>query len=110
MVARSTRSNQRPDTNGFEVAFAACIKEMGLQPEDTGGLLEPPPLGFAADGIGRIDKQGDARCRGHKLVQQFDLRLSPTFSTGGLNRRFWGVAEARKRVGSKGRVLESSVV
>jgi hypothetical protein len=36
--------------------------------------------------------------------------ISPTFSTGGLNRRFWGVAEARKRVGSKGRVLESSVV
>jgi hypothetical protein len=35
---------------------------------------------------------------------------SRTFSTGGLNRRFWGVAEARKRVGSKGRVLESSVV
>jgi streptogramin lyase len=35
---------------------------------------------------------------------------NPTFSTGGLNRRFWGVAEARKRVGSKGRVLESSVV
>jgi hypothetical protein len=36
--------------------------------------------------------------------------VSRTFSTGGLNRRFWGVAEARKRVGSKGRVLESSVV
>jgi hypothetical protein len=36
--------------------------------------------------------------------------VNRTFSTGGLNRRFWGVAEARKRVGSKGRVLESSVV
>ena len=33
-----------------------------------------------------------------------------TFSTGGLNRRFWGAAEARKRVGSKGRVLQSCVV
>jgi transposase len=39
-----------------------------------------------------------------------DPAVNRTFSTGGLNRRFWGVAEAGKRVGSKGRGLESSVV
>jgi hypothetical protein len=61
------------------------------------------PTDFAGDDISKKAASRSVRRRSEKHPNR-------TFSTGGLNRRFWGVAEARKRVGSKGRVLESSVV
>jgi len=88
------------------------------------GVLVDPAI-IAIDTTVIPDLQAAARTLGLQLVVVYaatdsDLetafatfsqrRVSRTFSTGGLNRRFWGIAEARKRVGSKGRVLESSVV
>jgi len=51
-----------------------------------------------------------ARRRVSKTAGREGSPTSPTFSTGAPKQRFWGAGGAKTRVGSRGRVLESSVV
>src|SRR5262249_8248755 len=56
----------------LDLAFAACMEDMELQPEGARRCLQGSRKRLSNTGIGRVDEQGHARRAGHYLMQQLE--------------------------------------